>query len=184
MRRDKKFVHFLCSMYMKTCAVAQCTRFHIDRIKRYYPNLISDKQIDFSIISQDNTTGVSDYHQYIRIDYSKLKLEKETIITENVCPTCKYDCSVYKCSRLHTYCELYSKYNDDNEDVFMFHDYYLNKPVPVSPKSRKLHPREIIKHRCGLVHFDFDAKIQNTRLTIKNEVYLFLQLLNDFILVL
>ena len=89
-----------------------------------------------------------------------------------MCPTCKYDCSVYKCSRLHTYCELYSKYNDDNEDVFMFHDYYLHKPVPVSPKSRKLHPREIIKQRCGLVHFDFDAKIQNTRLTIKNEVYL------------
>ena len=84
----------------------QYTRFHIDRIKRYYPNLISDKQIDFSIISQDNTSGVSDYHQYIRIDYSKLKLQQETIITENVCPTCKYDCSVYKCSRLHTNCEL------------------------------------------------------------------------------
>ena len=48
----------------------QYTRFHIDRIKQYYPSLISDKQIDFSIISQDNTTGVSDYHQYIPIDYS------------------------------------------------------------------------------------------------------------------
>ena len=53
------------------------------------------------------------------------------------------------------------------EDDFFSHNYYFSKPVHVSPKNQKLHPREIIQQRCGLVCFDFDTKITNTQFTVE-----------------
>ena len=146
-------------------------------IKSYYPSLISEKQIDFSIISEDNTSNTSDCKQYIQMDVSRLHLQKETTVHSNVCPTCKFNCSVYKCSRLYTYCELYSIYNNDDLTLY---DYHFDRHLSISSKTRTQHYRTINKHRRELVQFDFDRQVKQSNMQISYIVFLFLQRLNDY----
>ena len=80
----------------------QFLKMHVANVKQYYPSLMSEKQIEFSTVTENGKSYSGDYDQCVLIDHTKLKLRQETVISENACPTCRNDCRLYKCARVYT----------------------------------------------------------------------------------